>query len=276
MHVLVTGGAGFIGSHFVKLFSKGSYPLISRISVLDNLTYAGNLENIGDALSIQNISFFEGDICDSEILNNNFGGIDAIINFAAESHVDRSINDSADFIKTNVMGVQVLLEFARKIKVQKFIQVSTDEVYGSIDQGSWSESEILNPRSPYAASKAAADLLVNSYFVTYKLNACVTRASNTYGKNQFPEKLIPYSIKLLKEGKNIKLYGDGKQSREWLHVEDHCSGIYTVLQKGLAGNVYNIGGGTELKNIELAKIILNKLNISSSRIEYVEIGRAHV
>lgn len=275
MHVLVTGGAGFIGSHFIKRFAGGAYPGISKISVIDNLTYAGNIGNLDIAILSQNISFIKGDICDSKLLSKSFVDIDAIINFAAESHVDRSIHDSTDFIKTNVMGVQVLLEYARKNKIQKFIQVSTDEVYGSIDKGSWSESENLNPRSPYAASKAAADLLVNSYFVTYNLNTCITRASNTYGRNQYPEKLIPFSVKLLNNGKNITLYGDGQNSREWLHVDDHCQGIYLVLQKGLPGNIYNIGGGTELKNIELAKIILAKMNLSETRIEFVQDRLGH-
>jgi len=269
MRVLVTGGAGFIGSNFVRMALSGNLGDISEVVVLDKLTYAGNIEHLSFAMDNPKFSFIEGDICDSKIVLESMAGVDAVLNFAAESHVDRSIKDSSAFIKSNILGVQVLLDACVNLKVKRFLQVSTDEVYGSIEFGSWTESEPLLPNSPYAASKAAADLIVRSYVNTHNLDAVITRCSNNYGPQQYPEKLIPRFVFALLSGEKVPIYGDGLNSRDWLHVEDHCQGISIVLMKGLKGEIYNIGGGRELTNLEITKIILTSLNLPKSRIEYV-------
>ena len=275
MKVLVTGGAGFIGSNFVKMALRGEFSNISEVVVLDKLTYAGSLANLEFALGNPRFTFIEGDICDPICVSKALEGVDSVINFAAESHVDRSILDSSEFVRTNVLGVQVLLEASLKTDIQRFLQVSTDEVYGSIAAGSWAETEPLLPNSPYAASKASADLLVRSYFQTHKMNVVITRCSNNYGPNQYPEKLIPLFVKKLLLGERVPIYGDGLNVRDWLHVEDHCRGISLVLQKGVAGEIYNIGGGTELTNISLTKKLINLLGLESSYIEYVIDRKGH-
>ena len=269
MRVLVTGGAGFIGSNFVEMALSGQFPAITKVLVLDKLTYAGKLSNLSSAINNKNFEFFEGDICDPEIVEKLVSKVDAVINFAAESHVDRSIQNSTEFIKTNVLGTQVLLDAAVKHQVKRFIQISTDEVYGSILEGSWDENEPLEPNSPYSASKAAADLLVRSYFVTHGLSINITRCSNNFGPKQDPEKLIPNFILKIKNNKKVSLYGDGLNIRDWLYVQDHCNGIYLVLSKGVPGEIYNIGGGVELSNFTLTNLLLELMHKKTDLIEYV-------
>jgi dTDP-glucose 4,6-dehydratase len=275
MRVLVTGGAGFIGSNFVEMALTDQFPNISSVIVLDKLTYAGKLSNLAKVSSHSKFEFTLGDICDVELVNDLAGRVDAIINFAAESHVDRSIEDSSEFIRTNVLGTQVLLDAAKKHKVKKFVQVSTDEVYGSILEGSWDEDQPLLPNSPYSASKAAADLLVRAYFVTHGLNVNITRCSNNFGPRQDPEKLIPNFIFKITQGLKLPVYGDGLNVRDWLYVEDHCKGIYLALTKGISGEIYNIGGGTELTNIELTKKLLALMGKDDSYIDFVEDRLGH-
>ena len=274
MRVLVTGGAGFIGSNFVKLALGGSFPGISRITILDKLTYAGTLTNL-DKLPKSDFDFIEGDICDEVLVGKLAKRHEAIINFAAESHVDRSITGSRNFVLTNVLGTQTLLEAARLGGTAAFVQVSTDEVYGSIPSGSWTESEPLMPNSPYAASKAAADLFARAFFRTYGLDVRITRCSNNYGPNQVPEKLIPLFITNLMNGLKVPVYGQGANIRDWLHVDDHCRGIYLTLMKGKGGEIYNIGGGTSLSNLELTHKILNSMGLGEDRIEYVSDRLGH-
>jgi dTDP-glucose 4,6-dehydratase len=269
MHVLITGGAGFIGSHFTEMAMNGSFPKIDKITVLDKLTYAGKLENLSSIKSNSNFKFVKGDICDSKILKSLAEGLDAVINFAAESHVDRSILDSGPFIETNIRGTQILLDFVKEYSIQRFIQISTDEVYGSISSGSWDEHQPLKPNSPYAASKASADLLALSYFKTYGLNICITRSSNNFGPRQDVEKLIPSFISRLLQGGKVPLYGDGQNVRDWLFVKDNCRAIYTVFEKGLPGEIYNIGGGEEFTNLELTKKILSLMNKDENMIDFV-------
>jgi dTDP-glucose 4,6-dehydratase len=269
MRVLVTGGAGFIGSNFVDMALTDQFPEISSVLVLDKLTYAGKLSNLSGVVNNPNFEFVKGNICDIELVNNLASNVDAIINFAAESHVDRSIENSSEFIHTNILGTHVLLDAAKNHKVSKFVQVSTDEVYGSILQGSWDENAPLLPNSPYSASKAAADLLARAYYVTYGLNVCTTRCSNNFGPKQDPEKLIPNFILKLNAGERVPIYGDGMNIRDWLYVEDHCVGIYLVLTKGLPGEIYNIGGGTELTNLDLTKNLMEFFGRDESFIEFV-------
>ena len=275
MKILVTGGAGFIGSNFVSMAMTNQFPEITAVVVLDKLTYAGKLSNLHEVINSPNLTFVQGDICDPRIVDRLASDSDAIINFAAESHVDRSIQDSTEFIKTNVLGTQVLLDAAKKHNVKKFLQVSTDEVYGSILKGSWTENSPLEPNSPYSASKAAADLLVRSYFVTHKLNTSISRCSNNFGPRQDPEKLIPNAILKLLKGHKISIYGDGANVRDWVHVEDHCRAIYLVLTKGVAGEVYNVGGSNEISNIQLARLILTNLNLPENYIEFVKDRPGH-
>ncbi|KKG09281.1 dTDP-glucose 4,6-dehydratase [Methanosarcina sp. 2.H.A.1B.4] len=281
--VLVTGGAGFIGSNFIR-FMLDSHKTYSIIN-LDQLTYAGNLENLRDIETNANYSFFRGNICDRSLVERivSENNIDYIVNFAAESHVDRSIKDPEIFIKSNVLGTQVLLDAAQKYNLNKFVQISTDEVYGSLGStGYFTENTPLSPNSPYSASKASADLLVRAYYKTFGLNVNITRCSNNYGPYQFPEKLIPLMIYNAINGKKIPVYGDGLNIRDWLHVNDHCSAIDSVLQNGKIGEVYNIGGNNEKTNIDIVKTIIKILSeklperdISESLISFIEDRKGH-
>ena len=276
MKLLITGGAGFIGSNFARRAATGIYANIESIIVLDKLTYAGNLKNLESIASKSNFEFISGDICDENLVQQIISKVDAVINFAAETHVDRSINNSDDFLKTNVFGVRTLLDSVLTSDKQiRFLQVSTDEVYGSISEGSWDEECPLLPNSPYSASKAAADLLVRAYVRTHGIDAVITRCSNNYGPFQFPEKLIPLFVTNLIENKQIPIYGNGLNVRDWLHVDDHCDGIYLALTKGLNGQIYNIGGGTELTNKQITEEILRLLNKDESSILYVEDRKGH-
>ena len=268
MRILVTGGAGFIGSNFVRRVIDGSLPGINNVTIVDKLTYAGTLTNL-EKVPSDSYSFIKGDICDSDLLEKVLPGHDAILNFAAESHVDRSITGARDFVLTNVLGTQTLLQAALNLGIKTFIQISTDEVYGTIDKGSWSEDYPLLPNSPYSASKASADLLCRSYFRTFGLDVRITRCSNNYGPHQFPEKVIPLFVTNLIDGKKVPLYGSGSNVRDWLHVVDHCRGIHAVLTRGKAGEIYNIGGGREMTNRELTSIILTSMEKNESSIEYV-------
>ena len=268
MKLLVTGGAGFIGSNFVRRVLDGSFDGVSSVTVLDKLTYAGTLTNLS-GLPKDSYEFIQGDICNQELTTSLAARHDAIVNFAAESHLDRSITGAKDFVTTNILGTQTLLEAAHKEQVSTFIQVSTDEVYGSIATGSWTEAEPLLPNSPYAASKASADLIARSYHKTYGLDVRITRCSNNYGPNQFPEKIIPLFITNLIDGYKVPIYGEGSNIRDWLHVDDHCRGIFVVLTGGRSGEIYNIGGGTELTNLRLTKKIISLMNKDESVIEHV-------
>jgi dTDP-glucose 4,6-dehydratase len=268
VNLLITGGAGFIGTNFVKRQIASNPLKISKIVVLDKLTYAGNLGNFS-VDELKHFEFVQGDICDSQLVSRLVKEADLLVNFAAESHVDRSIQNGADFVQTNVIGTQVLLDNCRKIGIERFLQVSTDEVYGSIDEGSWSEDFALLPNSPYSASKAGADLLVRAYGKTFGFHTNITRCSNNYGPFQFPEKVIPLFVTNLILGKKLPIYGTGTNIRDWLHVDDHCSGIELVLQGGKLGEIYNIGGGQELSNIELANLILDEFNSGPEQLEYV-------
>jgi dTDP-glucose 4,6-dehydratase len=274
MKILVTGGAGFIGSNFVRHAVEGDYQGISGVTVLDKLTYAGNLDNFTQ-IQKDKFEFIHGDICDSDLMQSLVPKYDAIVNFAAESHVDRSISNSRAFFESNTLGVQTILDAIKNTSHVRFLQVSTDEVYGSIINGSWDENFPLSPNSPYSASKASAEMLLKSYFVTYGLDVVTTRCSNNYGPFHYPEKLIPLFITNLILGKKVPVYGSGLNVRDWLHVDDHCLGILAVLLSGKSGNVYNIGGGTELSNLEITYKILSELGEDVSRIEYVEDRLGH-
>jgi len=268
MRLLVTGGAGFIGSNYIRMLVNGELKGISKIIVLDKLTYSGSKQNLID-LDSSLYEFIQGDICDSDLVSKLCRQVDAIVNFAAESHVDRSIDSSREFIQTNVLGAHTLLESARKSNVGIFLQVSTDEVYGSITEGSWDENFPLQPNSPYAASKASADLISQAYHRTYGMDVRITRCSNNYGPYQYPEKVIPLFITNLMQEKKVPLYGQGLNVRDWLHVTDHCRGIHLVLTKGRSGDVFNIGGGRELSNLELTRVILREMGAREERIEEV-------
>ena len=277
MHILVTGGAGFIGSNFVRRILSGVYSGSEsyKVTVLDALTYAGNVKNLDPVINDQNLNFVHGNILDTEIVNDLMKNVDAVVHFAAESHVDRSISGSREFIMTNVVGTHTLLEAARINGVSKFVHVSTDEVYGTISNGSWDENCPLLPNSPYSASKAGSDLLVRSYFRTHNLNVNITRCSNNYGPYQFPEKVIPLFVTNLMDGKKVPLYGEGLNVRDWLHVDDHCKGIFLVLTKGQPGEIYNIGGGTELTNKELTELLLTASGKDWSSVERVTDRKGH-
>lgn len=260
MNLLVTGGAGFIGSNFIRyiLTKFSDY----EVTNLDKLTYAGNLENLEDVEKEygKRYTFVKGDICDEKIVNKLAKNVDCIINFAAESHVDRSILSAGSFIKTDVYGTYILLESARKYKHKKYIQISTDEVYGSIEKGAFTEESSLKPNSPYAASKSAADMLARSYFVTYNLPVVIVRSSNNFGPYQYPEKIIPLFVTNALENKPLPLYGDGKNIRDWLYVLDNCEAINLVLDEGKPGEIYNVAGGNELNNLELTTKIIEILS----------------
>ncbi|WP_433503747.1 dTDP-glucose 4,6-dehydratase [Pseudonocardia halophobica] len=272
MRVLVTGGAGFIGSHFVRSLVSGAYPaLADEVRVLDLLTYAGRRENLAGV----DVELVVGDIRDPSTAAAAVAGCGLVVHFAAESHVDRSIAGAADFVSTNVVGTQVMLQAALNADVGKFVHVSTDEVYGSIESGSWSEEHVLEPNSPYSASKAGSDLLARSYHRTHGLDVSITRCSNNYGPYQFPEKVIPLFVTNLLDGGTVPLYGDGLNVRDWLHVDDHCRGIALVAASGRAGEVYNIGGGTELANRELTARLLEAVGADWSRVEPVPDRKGH-
>lgn len=283
--VLVTGGAGFIGSNFL-LYMINKYPEYKFIN-LDALTYAGNLDNLKEIAENSNYSFIKGDICHEKLIDSIFVEYapNYVVNFAAETHVDRSITDPQVFLKTNIMGTQVLLDACKKhwlnvnkelFKANKYFQVSTDEVYGSLgDEGYFTENTSLAPNSPYSASKASADMFVRAYHETFGLNVNITRCSNNYGSYQFPEKLIPLMISNALEGKELPVYGDGMNIRDWLYVEDHCRAIDMVLHNGRPGEVYNIGGHNEKANIEIVKLILKELGKPESLIKYVKDRPGH-
>ena len=274
MKILVTGGAGFIGSNFVKRQLSENPLSISEIIVLDKLTYAGNMKNFSK-VERELFEFIEGDICDVDATEAIIKKVDYIVNFAAESHVDRSLINASSFVTSNILGTQVLLENSRRHGIEKFVQVSTDEVYGSISEGSWDENFPLMPNSPYSASKASADLMVRSYQKTFGLNTNVTRCSNNYGPFQYPEKIIPLFVTNLIQKKKLPMYGSGSNIREWIHVEDHCRGIELVISNGKSGEIYNIGSGNEMTNLELATLILKEMGEDESRIEFVNDRQGH-
>ena len=285
--ILITGGAGFIGSNFVRYLLRKTKndTLGTKIINLDKLTYSGNLENLKDLEKNPRYKFVKGDICNRKLVFELAKDCDAVINFAAESHVDRSIKDPTEFIKTNVFGTQILLDAARRYsakggsasggKIPRFVHISTDEVYGSINKGHFTEASPLAPNSPYAASKAAGDLLARSYFITYKLPVVIVRSSNNFGPYQFPEKIIPLFITNALENKQLPVYADGTNVREWLYVEDNCAAINFVLNFGKAGEVYNIGSGEEMKNINLTKKILEILDKDERLIKFVKDRPGH-
>lgn len=273
MRLLVTGGAGFIGSNFIR-FILAKHPDY-KITNLDKLTYAGNLDNLKDIENDDNYRFVKGDICDKNAVSRLVKDADAVVHFAAETHVDRSIMDAGEFITTDVHGTFVLLNEAKKAGIKKFIHISTDEVYGSIEHGSFTEESVLNPTNPYSASKAGADRLAYSYFKTFDVPVCITRSSNNFGPYQHPEKFIPLFITNSIENNKLPLYGDGKNKRDWLYVIDNCRAVDLVLHKGKIGEVYNIGGGNEFENIEIVKIILDELKKPESLVSYVNDRPGH-
>jgi len=279
MNLMITGGAGFIGSRFAELLVSQEIPnQFSSVTVVDNLTYSGNLSNLDSVISSPEFYFHKVDICNQvdvqAVINER--SIDVIVNFAAESHVDRSIESSYEFLYTNVMGTQNLLDLAKKHGVSRYLQVSTDEVYGAIPVGSWDEDEPLKPNSPYSASKAGADLLVLAYGKTYGMNVGITRCCNNYGLRQFPEKIIPLFVSNLIDAKRVPIYGDGNQIREWIHVDDHCRGVFAVLENGTPGEIYNIAGTDEFRNIDLARKIISYFGKSEGEaFEFVADRKGH-
>jgi len=277
VRLFVTGGAGFIGSNFVRMAILGRLPGLEdvEITVFDALTYSGTLSNLTGVKDSPRFRFIEGDIRDVVAVKAALGNHDAVVHFAAESHVDRSVEDATIFVETNVLGTQVLLDQALSRSIPRFVHVSTDEVYGSIEEGSWDEHQPLLPNSPYSASKASSDLLVRSYHITHGLNTSITRCSNNYGPHHFPEKVIPLFVTNLLDGKKVPLYGDGENVRDWLHVDDHCRGIAKVLLHGRAGEIYNIGGGTELTNKELTHLLLEATGQDESFVQRVADRKGH-
>lgn len=268
LRYLITGGAGFIGSNYIRyLFNKYHHHI--HITNLDKLTYAGNLDNLKDIGERENYSFVKGDICDSRLVDELMRKIDIVVNFAAESHVDRSIGTPDAFIKTDIYGAFVLLEAARRYSIKKFVQISTDEVYGSILSGSFKETDVLEPSSPYSASKAGADRLAYSYYVTFGLPVIITRCSNNFGPYQYPEKLIPLFVTNALADKSLPIYGDGKNVRDWIFVQDHCDAVDFLIQYGKDGQVYNIGGGNEKTNLEITDIILRELQKPTKLMTFV-------
>jgi dTDP-glucose 4,6-dehydratase len=274
---LVTGGAGFIGSHFVRTLLTDGYPAFAgaEVTVYDKLTYAGNLANLEPVATDPRYAFVRGDILDSSMLDDALPGHDVVVNFAAESHVDRSIEGAADFVMTNAVGVQTLLDGCLRAGVGRVLQVSTDEVYGSIAEGSFRETDQLEPNSPYSAAKAGGDLIARSYVVTHGLDVVITRCTNNYGPYQFPEKVIPLFVTNLIDGGSVPLYGDGLNIRDWLHVDDHCQALALVLARGRTGEVYNIGGGVELTNRELTERLLAECGRDWSSVTPVEDRKGH-
>lgn len=273
LKLLVTGGLGFIGSNFIRLI-LGKYPDY-HITNLDLQTYAGNPDNLKGIENSSNYKFIRGDICDRNIVEKVIQNVDVVVHFAAESHVDRSIDDASAFVRTNVLGTFVLLDSALKNNIKRFIHISTDEVYGSISRGSFKETDILTPSSPYSSSKAGSDLLAQSYFITHKLPVIITRCTNNFGPYQYPEKLIPLFITNLIENKKVPVYGTGKNVRDWIYVEDHCKAVDFVLHKGNVGEIYNIGGGAEKTNLEITEQILRMIGKDDSMVEYVKDRLGH-
>jgi len=270
---LITGGCGFIGSNFIRYMLQKHENI--HITNLDKLTYAGNPDNLKDIDKVTRYRFVKGDICDASLVDSLMHGIHAVVHFAAESHVDRSIGKPEDFIRTDVFGTFILLEAARKHGVDRFVQISTDEVYGSIDEGCFKENDSLMPSSPYSASKAGADRLAYSYFITYKLPVVIPRSSNNFGPYQFPEKLIPLFVTNAIEQKPLPIYGDGKNVRDWLFVLDNCEAVETIMERGKDGEVYNVGAGNEHTNLEITQTILKELGKPKTLIEFVPDRKGH-
>ncbi|AEV84576.1 spore coat protein [Actinoplanes sp. SE50] len=278
MKILVTGGAGFIGSHFVTSLISGDIATpqpVTQVTVVDKLGYGGNLRNLAEASADPRFSFVRGDICDEGLIEGLMARHDTVAHFAAETHVDRSVVASGPFVASNLVGTQVLLDAALRHHIGRFLHVSTDEVYGSIDTGSWAEGHPLAPNSPYAASKAGSDLLALAYHQTHGMDVVVTRCSNNYGPRQFPEKMIPLFVTRLLDGLDVPVYGDGRNIRDWLHVSDHCRGLALALGAGRAGEVYHIGGGWEATNLELTEILLEACGAPASRISFVTDRKGH-
>lgn len=273
MHLLITGGAGFIGSNFIR-FILNKYPRY-RVTNLDKLNYAGNLTNLSDLSSCRRYKFVKGDICDIRLAGKLIKTCDCIVNFAAQTHVDRSIVSSDEFIRTNVLGTHVLLTLAKKYNIKRLIQIGTDEVYGSIKNGKFSEDSLLSPSSPYASSKASADLITLSFYKTFKLPVILVRSCNNFGPYQYPEKVIPLFITNIIEGKQIPVYGSGKNIRDWIFVEDNCRAIDLILHKGKTGEVYNVSADNLMDNISLAKLIIDKMGASSKSIRFVKDRLGH-
>ncbi len=271
--ILITGGAGFIGSNFIRYFLNkySGYEIIN----LDKLTYAGNKNSLRDIEKDLRYRFVRGDICDKRMVERTVKGCDAVVNFAAESHVDRSIKSADEFLRTNIDGVQLLLDAVNRFKVPRFLQVSTDEVYGSINRGSFKEKDRLNPSSPYAASKASADLLCMAYYTTYATPVIITRSTNNFGEFQYPEKIIPLFITNAFEDRRLPLYADGMNKRDWIYVMDNCEAIDSVLQKGTTGEIYNIGSASEKTNLELTHMILKRMNKPRGLIKFVKDRLGH-
>jgi dTDP-glucose 4,6-dehydratase len=273
MNILVTGGSGFIGSNFIRHMLE-KYP-DHRIINLDKLTYAGNPDNLMDVESNPNYSFVHGDICDVDVVSKVMQQVDRVVHFAAESHVDRSIDEGSVFVRTNVLGTHTLLESALEHDIKRFVHVSTDEVYGSINEGSFKETDMLVPSSPYSSSKAGSDLLAQSYYITHKLPVIITRCTNNFGPYQYPEKLISLFVTNLLEGRKVPVYGTGQNIRDWIYVLDHCKAVDFVLHNGSVGEIYNIGGGDEKTNLEITEMIIEKVGADESMIEYVQDRPGH-
>jgi dTDP-glucose 4,6-dehydratase len=273
--VLVTGGAGFIGSHYLRTLLSGGFPAWAGafVTVLDKLTYSGNLANLAPVQGAY--EFVRGDICDTALLSEVVPGNDIVINFAAETHVDRSIESAGEFTLTNVVGTQRLVQACLDAGVGRFVQVSTDEVYGSIEDGSWAEDALISPNSPYSAAKAGGDLIALAYARTHGFEVCVTRCGNNYGPYQYPEKIIPLFVTNLLESKKVPLYGDGGNERDWIHVDDHCRGIQLVAELGSPGEVYHISGSTELTNLRLTEHLLRALDLGWEMVERVPDRKGH-
>ena len=277
MRLFVTGGAGFIGSHYVRQLLSDAYPAFAgaEVTVFDKLTYAGNLANLAPVADSPRYRFVQGDLVDGALLDEVLPGHDVVVNFAAETHVDRSIAGAQDFVVTNVLGAQTLFDACLRAGTPRVVHIGTDEVYGSISEGSWTEDEPLLPNSPYSAAKAGAELLARAYAVTYGLHISTTRCSNNYGPYQFPEKVIPLFVTNLLDGRKVPLYGEGLNVRDWLHVDDHCRGIQLVAEHGAKGESYNIGGGREMSNKELTGHLLEALGAGWDMVERVEDRKGH-